>query len=75
MLVRCYTCYRRIYWEEKLKEIEETFNDRLNGILFMNLEEETMRWKDKVARIRQNITNDTERQQQQETEFKKRISR
>jgi len=41
----------------------------------MDSEEETMRWKDKVARIRQNITNDTERQQQQETEFKKRISR
>ena len=75
MLVRCYTCYRRIYWEEKLKKIEETFNDGLNRILFMDSEEEIMRWKDKVVRIRQNITNNTERQQQQETEFKKRISR
>ena len=41
----------------------------------MDSEEATMRWKDKVARIRQNITNDTESQQQQETEFKERISR
>jgi len=41
----------------------------------MDSEEEIMRWKDKVVRIRQNITNNTERQQQQETEFKKRISR
>jgi len=41
----------------------------------MDLEEKTMRWKDKVVRIRQNITNDTEREQQQETEFKRRISR
>ena len=42
-LARYYICCERIYWGEELEEIKETFDDELDRILFMDLEEEAIR--------------------------------
>jgi len=39
----------------------------------VDLEKETIRQEEKVVRIRKNITDDTDKEQQEEIEFKRRI--
>ena len=45
----------------------------LDRILFVNLEKETIRQEEKVVRTRKNITDNTDKEQQEEIEFKRRI--
>jgi len=60
-LARCHTRCGRIYWREEPEEIEETFDDGLGRILFVDLEEEAIRREEKVVRTRQN-TNDPDKE-------------
>ena len=59
MLARCYTHCGRIYWREEPEKIEETFDNGLDRILFVNLEKEAIIQEEKVVRIRQNTTDNT----------------
>ena len=45
----------------------------MGRILCVDLEKKIIRWEEKVVITRQNTTNDTEKEQQQETKFKRRI--
>ena len=45
----------------------------LGRILFVNLKKETIRQEEKVVRTRKNITDNTDKEQQEEIEFKRRI--
>lgn len=61
-LAKCYTYCGKIYWGEEPKEIEDTFDNKLYRILFVDLKEETTRQKEKVVRTRQNITDNTNKE-------------
>lgn len=59
--------------KKKVEEIKETLNEWQNKICFVNLDEEAIRQEKRAVRTRQNTTDNIERKQQEETEFKRKI--
>ena len=59
--------------KKKVEEIKETLNKQQNKICFVNLDEEAIRQEKRVVRTKQNTTNNIEREQQEETEFRRKI--